>query len=79
MKKEAITNDDYLQQAICYIHLNPVKHGFTDYLEYPHSSYNAMISNGKTNLKREEVLQLFGDVENFVYCHNLKKSKYIQT
>ena len=73
LKKQKITDDDYLIQAICYIHLNPVKHGFTDTPEYPQSSYNAMISNGKTHLKREEIIQLFGDVENFIYCHNLQK------
>jgi len=75
LKKQQITDDDYLRQVICYIHLNPVKHEFSDTLEYPYSSYNTVISNGKTLLMREEVLEYFGDVENFVFCHDLQKNK----
>jgi len=76
LKREIINGDDYLIQAITYIHLNPVKHGFSEFLEYPHSSYNAMISESKTLLKREEVLQFFGGIESFVDYHNLQKLKY---
>ena len=75
LKKEKITSENYLKQAVCYIHLNPIKHGFSDRLEYPHSSYNAMISKNKTLLKREDILQIFGGVENFVSCHNLKNDE----
>ena len=76
LKKQQITDDDYLRQVICYIHLNPVKHGFSDRLEYPYSSFNTVISNGKTLLMRKEILHYFGDVENFVFCHDLQKIKY---
>ena len=78
LKKEKITDNNYLLQAICYIHLNPVKHLFSDTLEYPHSSYNAMISKEKTLLKRDEVLEFFGDLENFVYCHEMKREDLLK-
>ena len=78
LKKEKINEEDYLIQAVCYIHLNPVKHGFTEKLEYQHSSYNAMISENKTLLKREEVLQFFGGIESFINYHDLQKLKYTE-
>jgi hypothetical protein len=33
------------------------------------SSYNAILSKGKTFIYRQTVLDLFEDKENFVYCH----------
>ena len=76
LKRIRITDDDYFIQLIAYIHLNPVKHGFSDSLEYPYSSYNAMISNKRTLLKRNEVLYYFDDVENFKYWHDFQKIKH---
>ena len=75
LKRSRVTDDDYFIQLIVYIHLNPIKHGFSDNLNYPYSSYNAMISNQKTLLKRQEVLQYFGDIENFKYWHDFQKIK----
>jgi hypothetical protein len=33
------------------------------------SSYNPIISKGKSILKSDEVLVFFGGMENFIYCH----------
>ncbi len=60
---------------IVYIHLNPIKHGFSSNLNYPYSSYNAIISNKFTNVKRNDVISYFDDVENFKYWHDLQKDR----
>ncbi len=72
-KRKEINNEKYLRQLIIYIHNNPVKHGFTDIPEnWKHSSYSDFLSNKSTFIKRNEVLDLFEDIENFKFCHRLQ-------
>jgi hypothetical protein len=53
-----------------YIHFNPQKHGFVgDFREYPYSSYQAMLSDKATRLKRDVVLEWFGDRAAFIGFH----------
>ena len=66
-KKKEITSDDYLSNLIRYIHANPVHHGFVkDMIDWPHSSIHAFLSQKKTSLKRDEVLDWFGGREEFI-------------
>jgi hypothetical protein len=37
---------------------------------YPWSSYETIISNKPTGLKRNDVIALYGDAENFILYHN---------
>ncbi len=76
LKRIRVTDDDYFVQLVAYIHLNPVKHGFSNCLQYSYSSYNAMISDKKTLLMREDVLYYFGDIENFKYWHDFQKIRH---
>ena len=69
-KRERITDENYLRNVIIYTLLNPVKHGFiNNYNEYKYSSFQSLISSKPTLLKRNEVLEMFGDLENFLYVH----------
>ena len=69
-QRKRISDDHYLRQVILYINTNPLKHNLVEKPEdYKWSSYNSHISNAKTKLKRKEVIELFDDVENFVWCH----------
>lgn len=71
-----ILNDNYLMQLIAYIHLNPYKHGIKrDFETYPFSSYQAILSNKKTSVKRKEVIETFDDLNNFIYWHDINKLK----
>jgi len=73
-KRKRITDEQYLINTIIYIHLNPIKHGFSDKFEnYPFSSFNSIISDKPTKLKRVEVLEFFGGKQNFIDTHFLKK------
>ncbi len=69
-KRIIIEDEEYFKTLILYIHLNPTNHKFTeDYRSYNYSSYSTLISDEPTFLQREEILNLFGDVENFEEVH----------
>lgn len=69
-KRKAITSDEYLINTTIYIHQNPQNHSIVDdFSKYKFSSYQSMLSNSKTLLKRNEVIELFDDKENFILSH----------
>ncbi|HLV23289.1 MAG TPA: hypothetical protein VKY36_00735 [Moheibacter sp.] len=72
-KRIKIKDENQLINTILYIHLNPVKHGFTDvFRNYEHSSFQTIISEKPTKLTREFVLNLFENKENFIASHQIK-------
>ena len=72
-KRKCIHNEKYLKQVILYVHNNPIHHGFCNHLlEYPWSSYITCVSEKPTKLKRERVLKLFEETDNFKKQHNQK-------
>ncbi len=73
-KRRKIESEEYLREVIIYINLNAVYHKFTDKAEsYKYSSYNTLFSNENTKLNRKEVIDLFNDRDNFLFCINDKK------
>ncbi|WP_193553752.1 hypothetical protein [Flavobacterium silvisoli] len=59
-ERKKVTSDAYLQKLIFYIHNNPVHHGFTQHLNlYPWSSYDTILSDKTTKLKRNDVIDFF--------------------
>ncbi|MCD4695118.1 MAG: hypothetical protein K8S16_02665 [Bacteroidales bacterium] len=72
-KRELVDSEEYMIKLIHYIHYNPVHHGFAKKLdEWEHSSYKTILSTGKTLIKRNEVIEMFNDIENFKYCHTVE-------
>jgi len=72
-KRKLIDNKNYLRRVIVYTHDNPVHHRFVHHtLEWPWSSYITIFSSEPTKIKRENVINLFGDIENFKYVHEQK-------
>jgi REP element-mobilizing transposase RayT len=66
-RRKEITTDRYFQRVIHYIHWNPQKHGFvTDYRDYPYSSYQLLLMDKPTFVRRVEVLDWFGGYESFI-------------
>ena len=57
---------------IQYVHLNPKHHLDLDYKNFQFSSYQSIISDKPTRLLRDEVIQLFDSLENYIYCHEYK-------
>ncbi|MBA3681330.1 MAG: transposase [Bacteroidetes bacterium] len=69
-RKKEIDSDEYLKKVILYIHSNPVEHGFVGKInEWPHTSYASIISNSDPLIKGKEVINLFGDIDNFQKTH----------
>ena len=70
LHRKRVEDDEYLLQLIAYVHLNPLKHEFTDdFRNYRYSSYKAYVSGKTTNISCNYVMSLFGDKANFEYWH----------
>lgn len=69
-KRLKIESSSYLLSLVNYIHRNPQTHQLaTDYKTYPYSSFQSILSNKPTKLKRNEVLEWFGGREHFFLYH----------
>ncbi len=67
VNRKLISENKYLQQAINYIHRNPVHHGFCDDPgEWTYSSYNSFFSSKPTSVKRDDGLLIFRGKNEFV-------------
>jgi putative transposase len=78
-KRKRVTDENYLRKLVHYIHYNPMESGISSKPEqWKHSSYNEIIETqtlggvkilSKLELRKNEVIDWFGDKENFIYCH----------
>jgi len=74
-ERKLVSSEKYFQQLVFYIHNNPVHHGLVKQISlYPWSSYETILSTSPTKLMRNEVLEIFGDMENFAYYHNQQQN-----
>jgi len=76
-KRILVEDDDYMASIIVYIHRNPIHHGLTkSYKDWKYSSYNSVLSNGKTKINREMALSPFdGSKGEFIIFHDDNISK----
>lgn len=72
-KRKLIDNDSYFKKLVLYINTNPVHHQICeDAQDYAWSSYKSHISCMPTNIKREEVIDWFDNIDNFISVHKQK-------
>jgi putative transposase len=70
MRRIEIKDDSQFGATIFYIHKNAVHHGYVNNIsDWRWSSYYAFISNASTLLLRDEVLDWFGGIEQFIEFH----------
>jgi hypothetical protein len=70
-KRLHIVLDDYLRNAIIYVHTNPAKHQVkVNYKAYPHSSYTDVLNGNSYVVAVTMLLGLFGGLENFIREHD---------
>lgn len=70
LKRKRINEDSYLTQIVTYIHQNPYHHGLLqNFQNYKWSSYQTVLSELPTLLKRCEVMEWFGGKEAFINAH----------
>jgi len=79
-KRIHVDTEDYLKRLIFYINQNPLKHKITkDFKTYYYCSYQAILSNKPTRIARTDVINLFGNIEEFIsyheYLHEERKIK----
>lgn len=68
-----ILEDAQLSATIFYVHKNAVHHGYCEGIEdWPWSSYNEILSQYATKLKRKEVIDWFGNEAEFIKFHSQK-------
>jgi len=72
--RNEVSSENYLVQVVLYVHFNPQKHGFVKTFEsYSYSSYNVLLSDRQTFLKRDEVFGWFGSREHFIRAHEMRQ------
>ena len=77
LKRLRINTETYLREVVFYIHHNPVHHDITENFEnYKWSSYHTILRNKPTKIICKEVIEYFGDIENFIYYHKQKLEIY---
>ena len=77
LRRTLISDEEYLRNIVLYIHQNPIHHKMCNKLEnWRYSSYNSLLSEKPTLLEREEVINWFGDLENFILMHTVKNIEY---
>jgi len=70
-KRKKVENEQYLRKLIHYIHYNPVEAKLVDRInDWAFSSYRSIISTRQTDLMRDDVINLFDDLDNFKACHS---------
>lgn len=63
---------DHFWKLVVYIHRNPQEHGLIeDFRDWRYSSYQAIVSESRTGIQRDDVLQWFGGREAFEESHLL--------
>ncbi|TRX00597.1 transposase [Flavobacterium gawalongense] len=68
-KRKKIETEEYLRNLMIYIHQNPIELKI-DFKTYKFSSYAAIVSKADTNIMRSEIIELFDDLDNFIFCHD---------
>ncbi|WP_430933419.1 transposase [Saccharicrinis sp. 156] len=69
-KRLEVKTTKQLANLVHYIHINPQKHGICgDFRYYPWSSYERMLKNKPSKLKKEEVVTWFGHSDNYLRYH----------
>lgn len=69
-KRLEVTTTRQLANLAHYIHTNPQKHGIIeDFRQYPWSSYERIMRDKPSKLKKDEVLQWFRNKENYMNYH----------
>lgn len=72
-KIKEVSNESYFTALVFYIHSNPQKHGLIDdFREWIYSSYHSLITDKISKLKKRDVINWFGNIEEYKKLHNLQ-------
>ncbi len=72
-KRVLVNNETYFTRLVYYIHANPQLHGLIDdFREWKWSSYNRILIDEPSKLKKLEVLNWYGDKKQYEQYHSEK-------
>ncbi|WP_454800763.1 transposase [Mucilaginibacter phyllosphaerae] len=78
-KRVLINNDSYYSKIVYYIHANPQSHKLIeDFRNWKWSSYYGILSDKPSKLKKEELIEWFGDKQAYQDYHNEYREYLIQ-
>ena len=70
-KRVCVDDELYYTHLVYYIHANPQVHRLVDdFRDWPWSSYNSIISDKPTRLKKQEILEWFKGPNAYREFHN---------
>lgn len=73
-KRALIDNHKYLIQLVYYIHANPQLHGLVnEFRDWNWSSYERILIDDVSKLKKKELLEWFGSKEEYIKFHSEKQ------
>ena len=71
LKRSVADDDNDITSFIFYTHKNAVHHGLAKKVgEWKFDGYQAIVSQGSTDLARQDVTEWFGSTERFIQFHN---------
>ena len=74
-KRIKLDSEHYLINLIIYVNTNPAKHDILyNFEDYSFSSYHQTLVKNSQIIEYAEVLDLFDDLENFKYLHQVKRT-----
>ena len=74
-KRILVEDESYLLCLICYIHRNPIHHGYVDdYKLWEYSSYKLFLNEEPAFIQREEIMEYFGGIKEFITFHEENKT-----
>jgi putative transposase len=77
VRRKEVRDETCFSKLINYIHHNPIHHGFCkDIYEWEFTSFGSILSEKKTKLEKEQVLEWFGDKNNFLKSHELFPTRW---
>ena len=69
-KRKPVEEERYLRNVVVYIHKNPEHHSYyADFSQYPWSSFHSCLDDQPAIINREEVVEWFGGIANFIFAH----------
>ena len=76
-KRVEVVKETHYTQAIIYIHANALHHKLSkDFTLHKWSSWHTILSNKPTRLKRNEVIEWFGGLQQFIDTHKTMSRYY---
>ena len=73
-KRAIVDSDQYFTQLVYYIHANPQLHGLIDdFREWKWSSYDRILIEKPSKLKKQEVINWFGNKNAYKEFHSVNQ------